>query len=425
MFKKSTFTILIITATALMSVQNFAYGIESKASTKPSSLNSATDPRITKLTAELEYASKSEAVEIKKYITAKEERLAADAKLSSLNSKINSAQAAKDAAEKEEASAKAEFAESQRKYDESIKESKEAKTDRDKAVVDLYIQGSDPDFIPSVLDVPVEERQNVIRKTIMHFRYTQEKIDKIVISKEKAEEAEIEKAEHIVALKRADDAKAEAQKQEDALAPLKSELVVAQNDAKSKENLLQRALDGIKSQKSSYTKQIDQITAESNALAAEIRRRQSQAPAPAPTPNNPSPTSPAPSPANPGRMIHPVPGAINSSFGYRTHPIYGDARLHAGIDFNASIGTPIKAAKAGRVIYAAVMSGYGNVIVVDHGGGISTLYAHQSSFAVGNGANVSQGQVIGYVGMSGNVTGPHLHFEVRVNGTPTNPMAYL
>ena len=259
----------------------------------------------------------------------------------------------------------------------------------------------------------------------MHFRYTQEKIDKIVISKEKAEEAEIEKAEHIVALKRADDAKAEAQKQEDALAPLKSELVVAQNDAKSKENLLQRALDGIKSQKSSYTKQIDQITAESNALAAEIRRRQSQAPAPVPTPNNPSPTSPAPSPANPGRMIHPVPGAINSSFGYRTHPIYGDARLHAGIDFNASIGTPIKAAKAGRVIYAAVMSGYGNVIVVDHGGGISTLYAHQSSFAVGNGANVSQGQVIGYVGMSGNVTGPHLHFEVRVNGTPTNPMAYL
>ena len=71
------------------------------------------------------------------------------------------------------------------------------------------------------------------------------------------------------------------------------------------------------------------------------------------------------------------------------------------------------------------MSGYGNVIVIDHGGGISTLYAHQSSFAVSAGTYVTQGQIIGYSGMSGNVTGPHLHFEVRVNGTPTDPMAYL
>lgn len=124
-------------------------------------------------------------------------------------------------------------------------------------------------------------------------------------------------------------------------------------------------------------------------------------------------------------MIKPVSAGINSPFGYRTHPIYGDARLHAGIDFSASYGTAIKSAKAGKVIFAGAMSGYGNVIIVDHGGGLSTLYAHQSSFAVGVNTNVAQGQTIGYVGASGQVTGAHLHFEVRNNGTPVNPMSYF
>jgi len=126
-----------------------------------------------------------------------------------------------------------------------------------------------------------------------------------------------------------------------------------------------------------------------------------------------------------GDMMWPVSGPIVSPFGYRIHPILGYRKLHTGIDFGVGYGTPIKAADSGAVIYATWMSGYGNVIIIDHGGGISTLYAHQSSLAVGSGALVSRGQVVGYVGSTGFSTGPHLHFEVRVNGTPVDPMGYL
>lgn len=409
--KKLRIVIAVLICVAIINTQFFAFGFNETIKTKSADIKSATDPRIQKLTADLEYASKAEATEIIKHATAKQARLDADTKLASLNSKINVAKAAQTKAIAEEETAKAEYYDAQLKYDTSIKDSEDAKVARDQAVIDLYIEGSDPDSVPSLLDVPLEERQDVMRKTILHLSYTQGKIEKITESAIKAKEAEAEKALHVDALARAEAAKAEAKKQEDALVPLKADLVAAQADAKAKEAVEKKAVDAIKAQKSSYTKQIDQITAESNALAADIKRKQNQN------------TSPAP--VVPGKMIRPVPGAITSPFGYRVHPIYGDSRLHAGIDFAASNGTAIKSAKAGVVISASVMSGYGNVIVVDHGGGISTLYAHQSSFAVGVGTKVAQGQIIGYSGQSGNVTGPHLHFEVRVNGSPVDPMGYL
>jgi murein DD-endopeptidase MepM/ murein hydrolase activator NlpD len=99
-------------------------------------------------------------------------------------------------------------------------------------------------------------------------------------------------------------------------------------------------------------------------------------------------------------------------------------RMHEGIDIGAGYGTPIAAAASGTVIYAGWMGGYGNLIIIDHGGGIATAYGHQSSFAVGGG-QVSQGQTIGYVGCTGHCFGPHLHFEVRVNGSPVDPLGYL
>jgi murein DD-endopeptidase MepM/ murein hydrolase activator NlpD len=99
--------------------------------------------------------------------------------------------------------------------------------------------------------------------------------------------------------------------------------------------------------------------------------------------------------------------------------------LHPGIDIGAGMGTPIKAAASGRVIVAAYSGGYGNLVVIDHGNGLATAYAHQSRIAVSVGQEVSQGQVIGYVGSTGFSTGPHLHFEVRVNGSPADPMGYL
>ena len=126
-----------------------------------------------------------------------------------------------------------------------------------------------------------------------------------------------------------------------------------------------------------------------------------------------------------GSMMWPVNAPVISPYGYRIHPILHYRKLHTGIDLAVGYGVPIHAADSGTVIYATWMGGYGNVIIVDHGGGISTLYAHQSSLALGNGARVSRGQVIGYVGSTGFSTGPHLHFEVRVNGNPVDPMGYL
>ncbi|MDQ3983501.1 MAG: peptidoglycan DD-metalloendopeptidase family protein [Actinomycetota bacterium] len=132
-----------------------------------------------------------------------------------------------------------------------------------------------------------------------------------------------------------------------------------------------------------------------------------------------------PPPVGGGQLLMPAAGPISSSYGYRTHPIFGDQRLHTGIDIAAGYGAPVVAADSGTVVFAGVMSGYGNVIAVDHGRGLATTYNHLSAFYVGNGQRVARGSSIGAVGCTGYCTGPHLHFEVRVNGSPVDPMPYL
>ncbi|MBQ7717729.1 MAG: peptidoglycan DD-metalloendopeptidase family protein [Clostridia bacterium] len=127
-----------------------------------------------------------------------------------------------------------------------------------------------------------------------------------------------------------------------------------------------------------------------------------------------------------GSMVWPATSwTITSEYGTRFHPIQKVWKTHTGLDIGAGYGTPIYAADSGRVILASWNGGYGKCIMVDHGGGTSTLYGHCSSIAVSVGQTVSKGQVIGYVGSTGNSTGPHLHFEVRINGKVTNPHAYV
>ena len=132
-------------------------------------------------------------------------------------------------------------------------------------------------------------------------------------------------------------------------------------------------------------------------------------------------TSSAPSDATPSSsgLIWPVNGPVTSPFGMRW------GRMHTGIDIGVPYGTPIHASASVTVIYAGWMGGYGNLVVIDHGRGLATAYAHQSRIAVSNGQSVSQGEVIGYVGCTGHCFGPHLHFEVRVNGQPVDPLGYL
>ena len=126
-----------------------------------------------------------------------------------------------------------------------------------------------------------------------------------------------------------------------------------------------------------------------------------------------------------GGFAWPAAGAVGSGFGNRLHPILGIYRLHAGIDLGGAHGAPVHASRAGVVIAAGPWGGYGNTVAIDHGNGLSTLYAHLSDVLVRSGDLVVGLEHIGNIGSTGLSTGPHLHFEIRVNGVPTDPLGYL
>lgn len=136
------------------------------------------------------------------------------------------------------------------------------------------------------------------------------------------------------------------------------------------------------------------------------------------------PAGPLSSPSAAG-LIWPVSGTVSSGFGGRSSPGGVGSTFHEGLDIAVPEGTPIRAAASGTVIMASYNGGYGNYTCVDHGSGLSTCYAHQSQFGVTSGQSVDQGQVIGYSGNTGASTGPHLHFEVRINGAAVDPLGYL
>ena len=126
-----------------------------------------------------------------------------------------------------------------------------------------------------------------------------------------------------------------------------------------------------------------------------------------------------------GQFMWPCNGPITSYYGWRTHPIFGTTKYHSGMDIAVDSGTPIHAADSGTVVYSGWLGGYGNCIMIDHGGGLVTLYAHNSALNVGEGQYVSKGTVVAYAGSTGYSTGPHCHFEVRLHGELTEPLNYL
>jgi murein DD-endopeptidase MepM/ murein hydrolase activator NlpD len=166
-------------------------------------------------------------------------------------------------------------------------------------------------------------------------------------------------------------------------------------------------LSSIRTQIAQAEEHKDGLEADAARLQAELRRLQSTGG------------------TKPGVLGWPVAGRMSSPFGYRIHPIFGTKRLHTGIDISAGSGTTISAAGDGKVILSGPYGGYGNAVVIDHGGGLATLYAHQSRIVVSVGTRVVRGETIGYVGCTGFCTGPHLHFETREGGTPVDPMKYL
>jgi murein DD-endopeptidase MepM/ murein hydrolase activator NlpD len=162
-------------------------------------------------------------------------------------------------------------------------------------------------------------------------------------------------------------------------------------------------LASVQQEKAEYLHEVEALAAVSASLASRIQTSQSG-------------STVVPSSSG---LIWPVSGPVTSGFGWRW------GRMHEGIDIAVPAGTPVSAAASGRVIYAGWMGGYGNLVVIDHGGGLATAYGHNSAIVVGHGGSVSQGQTIAFAGSTGHSTGPHVHFEVRVNGSAVDPLGYL
>jgi murein DD-endopeptidase MepM/ murein hydrolase activator NlpD len=206
---------------------------------------------------------------------------------------------------------------------------------------------------------------------------------------------------------RADEVANEAQAARDQISSLVAQIKPAQDQAAQQQAQEQQSLSAIQARKGEFEAQLNALQAASDSIAQLLRNANS----------------------GPGVVGHcdarPVPGAIISGFGPRVDPISGAHGFHPGDDLQATYGTPIHACKAGTVMIAGPEGGYGNAVVIDHGGGMATLYGHQSRVGVTVGQHVSANDVIGFVGSTGYSTGPHLHFEVRLSGNPVDPTSYL
>ncbi len=188
---------------------------------------------------------------------------------------------------------------------------------------------------------------------------------------------------------------------------VRDELAASRDSLAAARQLTQHAITDARESRTEYLQEVEALAAQSATLAAAIRDAQAQAA---------STGTGAPSAAG---FIWPVNGAVVSGYGIRW------GRMHEGIDITAPSGTPIWAAAAGTVIHVGWYGGYGNLVVLDHGNGLATAYAHTSAILVGVGQSVGQGETIALVGSTGHSSGPHLHFEVRVNGSAVDPLLYL
>lgn len=263
-------------------------------------------------------------------------------------------------------------------------------------VRDIYINGqiSYVDVLFGAKDfADLMTRMDVLKRIIKH--------DYDLIMKVKEEKATVENT------------RAQLEKDKAEAEVLVADAQAKKNKVEDKESEQQVLLDQAIYDRDTSERMYEEIMAASQEVANMIRRSQM------------SSAGYSGAPAGAGGMIWPISGPITSEFGWRTHPIFGTARFHSGLDIGGDYGMPIYAAASGTVIYAGWISGYGNAVIIDHGGGVTTLYGHNDSLNVSEGENVAQGQVIAMCGSTGNSTGPHCHFEVRENGEPVSPYGYL
>ena len=233
-------------------------------------------------------------------------------------------------------------------------------------------------------------------------------IEKIVLKKDYARIQSIKaKSERITAMKRDVEAK------KTALAQSIQEINSQKRDIKSAIAMNQNMINKYKTDRRTYEKAERELARQSASIQSMIARNNGG--------SNVKVTS--------AGFLKPISGRITSPFGWRTHPIFNSRTFHSGVDIAGPNRGSIKASNSGKVIYSGWYGGYGKVVILDHGivngKPTSTLYAHMSSIRVGQGQFVNKGEVVGYEGTTGYSTGPHVHFEVRINGKPNNPLNYI
>ncbi|MFC4333755.1 peptidoglycan DD-metalloendopeptidase family protein [Salininema proteolyticum] len=313
--------------------------------------------------------------------------------------------------------ARAELESARKAEREAVDAVREARDERAEVFTSVY-KGAEIGTLSRVMDSE-DLGQAVDRLGYFQFlnESKQEAVEKVTLERTRARNAEnaASRAKDAAeeAAQEAREAEEEAREQRDAAEAAFAE-VKELNDTRAD------ALAVAKSYEDEIERQYEDLKAESDELAAEIRAAQQAAADPGPGSGSGGPAA-----GTDSQFVLPVAGWKSSDFGYRADPFTGASVYHSGVDIAAGMGTGIHAGGPGTVIWAGWNGGYGNLTCIDHGGGIATCYGHQSQIHVSTGQYVDTDDVIGSIGSTGNSTGPHLHFEVRINGGQVDPVPYL
>jgi len=332
-----------------------------------------------------------------------------NAQVSDLDDRLADEQADLSAADAALDAAAGEAAAADRRYDETSDQLRAAEAVlRDQAVSE-FVQGGTGGSIEEYLRADDLRELRAVREyadaALEHSAEVVEEVDRL------REELGRRRRDAARAEASAANARAEAEARREAVADARDSIVDLRDRAGSVAATRAEVLERVRARRTTYEAELAAIDAVSSSISQLLAARQA---------------GQLPVDAVPGMLRMPLRGArLTSPFGLRVHPIYGSVRLHAGMDLAAPSGTPVTAAADAVVVSAAAHGGYGLAVVLDHGGALATLYGHLSRLLVRPGDVVRRGDRIGLVGSTGASTGPHLHFEVRVSGTPTDPTAYL
>ncbi|MCZ7526837.1 MAG: peptidoglycan DD-metalloendopeptidase family protein [Acidimicrobiia bacterium] len=364
------------------------------------------DARIAELQGLVGEASREEAAALADLGAIRARRAELDATVSALDARVAEATARIEAAQAELEQVAARYFQLGVELDRIETAARAAREAVDDTARDLYRRGGDRALAAVVADADsLEEVASATRYLEAVSEDRRGGLDRLLSARDRAEVLQDELEEQ---RDRAEELRAAAERERLDLARLRAEEAAARSAVLTEEQAEARLVTSVRARKDELTSELAQLKAESDAIARMLRERQAGRAG-----------------GGTGQLLVPVPAPVSSGFGPRVHPIFGDTRIHTGIDFSAASGTPIRAAAAGTVVEAGYRGGYGNTVIIDHGGSLATLYAHQSRVAVSAGETVAAGDVIGYVGSTGYSTGAHLHFEVRVDGVPVDPMPYL